>query len=82
MKETTKYMATHVQEGGAVAETTEVVESLLYADEAAARLKVPATWLYAAAREGRFPCVRMGRHVRFRPADVDHWIATGGKGTD
>lgn len=78
MKETTKYMATHVQEEVAMAET----ETLLYADEAAARLKVPTTWLYTAAREGRFPCVRMGRHVRFRPADIDHWIATGGKGTD
>lgn len=73
-------MTTHVQEEGAM-ETTED-EVLLYADEAAARLKVPPTWLYAAARDGRFPCVRMGRHVRFRQADVDEWIATGGRGLE
>lgn len=74
-------MTTHVQEGQSM-ETTEADEILLYCDEAAARLKVPPTWLYAAARDGRFPCVRMGRHVRFRQGDVETWIKTGGKGLE
>jgi excisionase family DNA binding protein len=52
--------------------------TLLLPEEAASLLQVPVSWLYAAAREGRFPCVRVGRYVRFRRADVENYIAEGG----
>jgi len=53
-------------------------EQLLFASEAAAQLRVPESWLYAAARNGTFPHVRVGRYVRFRQEDVTEWIRTGG----
>lgn len=70
-------MTTNVQEEP----MTETVESeLITAEQVAARLIVPVSWVYAAARDGKFPCVRVGRYVRFRTADVNEYIATGGKG--
>lgn len=47
---------------------------LLTADEVAARLRVPKTWVYRAAREGSLPSVRCGRYRRFDERDVDSWI--------
>lgn len=45
------------------------------AEEVAARLQVPRTWVYRAAREGDLPSIRCGRYRRFDDADVDEWIA-------
>jgi excisionase family DNA binding protein len=47
---------------------------LLTADEVAARLRVPRTWVYRAAREGTLPSVQCGRYRRFDERDVDPWI--------
>lgn len=47
---------------------------LLTPEEVAAMLRVPKTWVYAQAREGNLPCVRMGRYVRFRRADIEAWM--------
>jgi excisionase family DNA binding protein len=47
---------------------------LLTADEVAARLQLPRSWVYRAAREGRFPYVQCGRYVRFTEADVATWV--------
>lgn len=44
------------------------------ADEVAARLQVPKSWVYRAAREGQLPSVRCGRYRRFDDRDVDRWI--------
>ena len=49
---------------------------LLDAEEVAARLNVPVSWVHRAAREGRLPAIKLGRYTRFDPADVDRWIAT------
>jgi excisionase family DNA binding protein len=57
-------------------------EQLLLPAEAADQLRVPESWLYLAAREGRFPHVRVGRYVRFRQEDVTEWIRTGGGADD
>lgn len=54
---------------------------LLTADEVAADLQVPKTWVYRAAREGRLPSVPCGRYVRFHPDDIDRWIAGQRSGT-
>lgn len=51
---------------------------LLTVSEAAAILRVADSWLYRAAKNGTFPCVRVGRFVRIRASDVTDWISTGG----
>ena len=51
---------------------------LLKAEEVAERLDVPVSWVYYAARTGLLPCVKAGRYKRFRPADIERWIETGG----
>jgi len=69
-------------------ENTELLESasteptLLTIPEAAALLRVPNSWLYAATKSGRFPCVRNGRYVRIRDTDVREWIASGGSAVE
>lgn len=47
---------------------------LLTAEEVAAQLKVPRTWVYRAAREGELPSVRCGRYRRFDADDVERWV--------
>lgn len=47
---------------------------LLTADEVAARLGVPKSWVWARARADEIPCVRLGRYRRFREDAVDAWI--------
>jgi excisionase family DNA binding protein len=49
-------------------------ELLRTADEVAARLQVPKTWVYRAAREGALPSVHCGRYRRFDDRDVERWI--------
>jgi len=44
------------------------------ADEVAARLRVPKSWVYRAAREGALPSIQCGRYRRFDDRDVDRWI--------
>ena len=56
---------------------------LLTAEEVASQLRVPPSWVYTAANDGRMPCVRLGRYVRFDPADVEAWVQAqknGGNG--
>jgi len=50
---------------------------LLKPAEVAARLGVSRTWLYAAAREGRIPSIRIGGSegpLRFVPEDLQRWL--------
>lgn len=54
------------------------VEKLIRVEEVAAWLDVPTSWVYAAARDGRLPCVRMGHHVRFRRGDIQAFVDAGG----
>jgi excisionase family DNA binding protein len=61
---------------------TDVDPKVLKVEEAAAMLQVPPSWIYAAAKRGAFPCVRVGRYVRIRPKDVEEWIRTGGQADD
>lgn len=49
---------------------------LFTADEVAAVLGVPRTYVYALARRGELPTVRVGeRYVRFRAQALERWIA-------
>jgi excisionase family DNA binding protein len=65
-----------------MSDNTATRPELLTIPEAADILRVPHSWLYTATRNGFFPCVRNGKYVRIRSADVDAWIASGGQGSD
>ncbi len=49
---------------------------LFTADEVAVVLGVPRTYVFALARRGELPTVRVGeRYVRFRGQALERWIA-------
>jgi excisionase family DNA binding protein len=50
-------------------------EKLLTAEEVADRLDVGVKWVWAQARAGRIPHVKLGRYKRFRSEAIDAWIA-------
>ena len=57
------------------------MDRLLTADELAERLGMKTEWVWAQARAGRIPHVRLGRYRRFRESAVEEWlraIETGG----
>ena len=43
--------------------------------EAADHLGVKVSWIYSAVESGRLPAFRIGRYLRFRLTDLDHWAA-------
>lgn len=49
-------------------------EPLLNVGQAASLLNVRESWVRAAARAGRLPCVRVGRHLRFSREQLQHWL--------
>lgn len=56
--------------------TTATPPALIDAAAAAAQLGVPKSWVLAEARADRIPHVRLGRYVRFEPAELSAWAAT------
>lgn len=51
-------------------------ESLLTAVQVAEMLAVPKARVWSMSRRGEIPTVRIGaREVRYRPEDIDKWIA-------
>ena len=53
---------------------TPAVDRLEDANEIAAYLGVPVTWVRAHTRAGYIPHVELGRYKRYRRSDVDAWI--------
>src|SRR4051794_39867833 len=53
---------------------------LLTADEAAALLGVPASWVRAEARAARIPHVRLGKYVRFDAGELEVWWRSRARG--
>lgn len=49
-------------------------EPLVDAEVIAAHLAIPRKTVLQYARDGRLPCVRIGRHVRFRLSDIDEYV--------
>jgi excisionase family DNA binding protein len=47
---------------------------LLRPQDAADLLSVKASWVYDAARTGRLPCLRVGRHIRFTRPMLEDWL--------
>jgi excisionase family DNA binding protein len=52
-----------------------LTEPLLTPAEAAALLQVRPSWVYEAARGGRLPHMKLGKHIRFARADLDTFLA-------
>ncbi|MDI6816866.1 MAG: helix-turn-helix domain-containing protein [Actinomycetota bacterium] len=50
------------------------MEQLLRAAKVAELLDVSERYVYQLASEGKIPCVRVARSVRFRPSDIDAWL--------
>jgi excisionase family DNA binding protein len=49
-------------------------ESLLTADQVAAMLGVPRSWVYDQSRKGQIPTVTLGRYRRYRREAIDEWL--------
>ena len=57
------------------------MDRLLTAEEIAERLGMKTDWVWAQARAGRIPHVRLGRYRRFRESAIEAWLSdleTGG----
>jgi excisionase family DNA binding protein len=53
------------------------MENLLTVGEVAALLRVPASWIYARTADASLeaiPHLKLGRHLRFRRAEVLVWL--------
>jgi excisionase family DNA binding protein len=50
------------------------MDRLLTAEEVAERLSMRTDWVWAQARAGRIPHVRLGRYRRFREPALEPWI--------
>ena len=48
--------------------------TLLTAQDVADRLGVAPSWVWAQARAGRIPHIRLGRYCRFREEALEAWI--------
>jgi excisionase family DNA binding protein len=51
------------------------MDRLLTAEEVAERLGMRTDWVWAQARAGRIPHVRLGRYRRFRESALEAWIS-------
>lgn len=49
-------------------------KQLLTPDEVAEMLQIARKTVVVMTREGRIPCIRLGRVLRFDPAEIDRWI--------
>jgi excisionase family DNA binding protein len=52
------------------------MDRLLTAEEIAERLGVKTQWVWAQARAGRIPHVRLGRYQRFRESAIEEWVSS------
>jgi excisionase family DNA binding protein len=52
---------------------------MMTADELASVYHVPKSWFYELARQGRLPCRRLGRYVRFDQVNVAAALAADSK---
>jgi excisionase family DNA binding protein len=50
------------------------MDRLLTAEEIADRLGMRIDWVWAEARAGRIPHIRLGRYRRFRESAVESWL--------
>jgi excisionase family DNA binding protein len=53
---------------------------LLNAEQAAALLSVPKSWVLAQARADKIPHLRLGHYVRFQPEALEDWSREQARG--
>jgi excisionase family DNA binding protein len=53
---------------------TSRVDRLLTAEEIAERLGMKTQWVWAQARAGQIPHIRLGRYCRFRESAIEAWL--------
>jgi excisionase family DNA binding protein len=58
------------------AEAVRLDTRLLTPADVAELLQLPASTVYELARNGRLPCLRIGRAIRFSQADLEHHLAS------
>lgn len=49
-------------------------DKLLTAEDVAAMLGVPKSWIYEQSRQGRIPTITLGRYRRFRREAIEDWL--------
>ena len=47
---------------------------ILTVEELHSYLKIPKPTLYTLAQHGRIPAAKVGKHWRFRRADINEWL--------
>ena len=50
------------------------IEALLTPDDLAKSWKVTRIWIYKLVREKKIPSYRLGKCVRFKPAEIAQWL--------
>ena len=50
------------------------MDEVLTIKELSTYLKIPKSTLYKLVREGKVPCQKIGRHLRFSKAVIDRWL--------
>ena len=48
--------------------------NLLNAREVAEYLQVPVSWIYDNYRAVGLPAIKLGKHLRFHPEELDQWL--------
>ena len=64
-----------------IVEPLSAFEALLSAAQAAQLLNLHPNTLLLWAREGRVPCLRLGRRVAFRASSLNEWLSEHYTGT-
>jgi excisionase family DNA binding protein len=54
--------------------TSEPLKLLWTSREAAQALSISERTLWSLTHDGKIPCIRIGRSVRYDPADIREWI--------
>lgn len=55
--------------------TTVLPDRLLEARDVAKIINKPRGWVYDSVEAGSLPAIRVGRQLRFDPAEISEWLA-------
>ena len=66
--------AATLEAGDLAASLAPIARLLLTPNEAAASLRISARKLWSLTKAQEIPCVRLGKTVRYSPAELTRWI--------
>lgn len=52
------------------------MEKLLTVEDLANKLQVSTMWIYQKVKEGKIPCIRLDRTIRFDPEEIDKFLSS------